>query len=93
MSAPRVSLYTTRSCGYCHAARRLLESGAVPFEEFDMTGRYEELAELKRRTGPPTVPQVFVDGALLGGYDDLAAHIGRHGMDSLRPLPDPEVSS
>ena len=69
----RVTIYTTSYCPYCHAAKDLLESRGVAFEEIDVTGDHAERARLAERTGRRTVPQVFVGGEAIGGYDDLAA--------------------
>jgi glutaredoxin 3 len=68
-----VKIYTTRYCPYCHAATALLTDKQVPFEEIDVTGDTQARADLAQRTGRRTVPQVFIDGASIGGYDDLSA--------------------
>lgn len=68
-----VKIYTTRYCPYCHAATALLTQKSVPFEEIDVTGDQAARADLAKRTGRHTVPQVFIDGAAIGGYDDLSA--------------------
>lgn len=85
MSEPtRVTIYSTRFCGYCQAAKRLLQQGSVPFEEVDLTDDPGELTALKNRTGHRTVPLVLLDGKLIGGYQELSAHVRTHGADSLR---------
>lgn len=67
-----VTIYTTRSCSYCTATKRLLSSKNVHFEEIDITDREEMWDKLFKLTGGrQTVPQIFVDGKLIGGYDDL----------------------
>lgn len=68
-----VKIYTTRYCPYCHAATALLTQKNVAFEEIDVTGDSAARADLAQRTGRRTVPQVFIDGESVGGYDDLAA--------------------
>ena len=71
---PRIEIYTTRTCGYCFAAKRLLGSKNVPFEEIDVSGDWEKRAEMMQRAnGRHTVPQIFVDGRHIGGCDDLYA--------------------
>lgn len=68
---PRVVIYTKDYCSYCCAAKALLRSKGVDFEEVDVT-RDERLQEEVRRTsGRWTVPQVFVDSRSLGGYEEL----------------------
>lgn len=71
---PRVEIYTAPLCGYCHAAKRLLQQKGVAFEEIDLAvepGRRREM--LARAQGRHTVPQIFVDGRAIGGCDDLHA--------------------
>jgi glutaredoxin 3 len=68
-----VKIYTTRYCPYCHAATALLTQKNVPFEEVDVTGDGAARADLAARTGRRTVPQVFIGGESIGGYDELSA--------------------
>lgn len=77
---PKVVIYTRDWCGYCDAARRLLQSKNVPFEEINLTGKPAEREELVEMAGgQTTVPQIFIDDAHVGGCDDLYAldHAGR----------------
>lgn len=69
----RVEIYTTASCPFCVRAKRLLDARGIPYDEVNV-GRDAALrAELVRRTGRRTVPQIFVDGQPIGGYEELAA--------------------
>ena len=68
-----VTIYTTSYCSYCRAATALLTGKNVAFTEIDVTGDGTARADLVKRTGRRTVPQVFVDGRAVGGYDDLVA--------------------
>ena len=71
---PNVEIYTKRTCGFCHAAKRLLNAKGVSFSEVDilvLPGRRPEM--IQRANGRSTVPQIFIDGKHIGGYDDLAA--------------------
>lgn len=68
-----VTVYTTRICPYCVAAKRLLAARGVSFEEIDVTGDHAKRAWLLEATGRRTVPQIFIRGEAIGGYDDLAA--------------------
>lgn len=67
-----VTIYTTPACGYCMIARRLLSDKGVDFEEIDLAAEPGRRAEMiARARGARTVPQVFVDGAHLGGFSEL----------------------
>ncbi len=69
-----VEIYTKAFCGYCARAKALLESKGVAYEEYDITMGGPKRAEMNERSsGGLTVPQIFIDGAHVGGSDDLAA--------------------
>jgi glutaredoxin 3 len=72
MSA-EVLVYTTRVCPYCVAAKRLLGERGVPYKEIDVSSDNEKRAWLVEATGRRTVPQIFIGGESIGGFDDLAA--------------------
>jgi glutaredoxin 3 len=66
-------IYTTPTCWFCHAAKRLLQGKGVPFEEIDVVGRQDLRAWLVEVSRQRTVPQIFINGASIGGYTELAA--------------------
>jgi glutaredoxin 3 len=69
----RIVLYTTPFCGYCRAAKRLLGEKALDFEEIDVDFDHDKRAEMiDRAKGARTVPQIFIHGRHIGGYDELA---------------------
>ena len=68
-----VKIYTTRFCGYCVAAKRLLRARSIPYEELDVSDDDAKRAWLVETTGQRTVPQIFIGGEAIGGYDELAA--------------------
>jgi glutaredoxin 3 len=72
MSA-EVLVYTTRVCPYCIAAKRLLGERGVAYKEIDVSSDDEKRAWLVQATGRRTVPQIFIAGEAIGGFDDLAA--------------------
>jgi len=80
----RVEIYTTPSCPYCQAAKRLLAGKGVSYEETDVS-RDPALrqAMTARAGGRRTVPQIFIGGRHVGGSDDLHAleHAGK--LDAL----------
>ena len=70
---PRVEVYSTQSCPYCVRAKRLLTERKIAYHEFDVGVDDELRADIVRRTGRRTVPQIFIDGRSIGGYEELAA--------------------
>ena len=67
-----VEIYTSRMCGFCFAAKRLLNAKGVSFSEYDV-GRDPQLRQtmMKRANGRQTVPQIFIGDTHVGGCDDL----------------------
>jgi len=79
-----VEIYTKAFCAFCARAKRLLDEKGVAYEEFDITMGGPRRAEMiQRADGSTTVPQIFVDGAHIGGSDDLAALEREGKLDSL----------
>jgi glutaredoxin 3 len=71
---PRIEIYTTPSCPYCLAAKRLLNAKGAAFEETDVSRDPSmRTAMTQRAGGRRTVPQIFIDGRHVGGSDELHA--------------------
>ena len=79
-----VEIYTTPTCGYCAAAKRLLTKKGVDFTEIDVS-RDPALrdAMVTRAHGRRTVPQIFIGGTHVGGCDDLYALDGDGKLDPM----------
>ena len=68
-----VTLYTTRFCPYCLAAKRLLGKKGVAFTEIDVGKDPSRRPEMMQRAnGRHTVPQIFIGETHVGGFDDMA---------------------
>lgn len=67
----RMKVYTTEPCGYCRTAKALLAKRRIAYEEVNLARDPEGRAQLVRLTGMMTFPQVIIDGAPLGGYQEL----------------------
>ena len=71
---PIVEIYTQPWCPYCARALALLRKKGVAVTEIDAPHGTAEREEAIRRSGGRTsVPQIFVNGSLVGGCDDLVA--------------------
>lgn len=68
-----IEIYTTPTCGYCHAAKRLLTNKGVSFREISVAGDPALRQGMMTRSGRYTVPQIFIGGEHVGGCDDLYA--------------------
>ena len=78
-----VVIYTRQFCGYCSAAKKLLESKGVTFEEHDATHAPEVRQEMIARAGRNTFPQIFINDRHVGGCDDLHALERAGELDAL----------
>jgi len=81
----RVVIYTTNYCSYCRAAKALLSSKNIPFEEIDVSDDPDRRAEMERLSQRRTVPQIFIDGVAIGGFDNLRQLELAGGLDPLMP--------
>tara|TARA_R110002051_G_scaffold260404_2_gene320219 strand:- start:5795 stop:6052 length:258 start_codon:yes stop_codon:yes gene_type:complete len=79
-----VELYTTSTCGFCHAAKRLLTSKGVSFSEINVGANPAKRAEMiQRSNGGRTVPQIFIGKTHVGGCDELYALESAGKLDAL----------
>lgn len=68
----KVEIYTTRACGYCVRAKRLLEGKGVAYIEHEIDGRDETRRHMKERAdGRRTLPQIFINDRGIGGFMEL----------------------
>ena len=73
-----VEVYSKEWCPYCAKAKALLASKGVDYTEVDVTSDHVREREMVERSQRRTVPQIFIEGASVGGYDDLA-HLNATG--------------
>ena len=66
-----ITIYTTRLCGFCHAAKRFFKQRDIGFDEIAADGNPELRADLLARTGQRTVPQIWINDHHVGGFTDL----------------------
>lgn len=79
-----VTIYTRQFCGYCVAAKRLLDRKGVSYAEHDATGAPALKQEMIQRSGGRTTfPQIFIGDLHVGGCDDLHDLEARDKLDAL----------
>jgi glutaredoxin 3 len=82
--AKMIEIYTQPFCPYCARALSLLRKKGVEFKEIDAPNGSAARAEASRRAGGLTsVPQIFIDGALIGGCDDMMALDRQGELDAM----------
>ncbi|HEX3774842.1 MAG TPA: glutaredoxin 3 [Polyangiaceae bacterium] len=88
-----VVMYRTPFCPYCTRAELLLARKGVRVREVDVSRDEPTRRWLLDATKQRTVPQIFINGVSVGGYDDIAALDRRGILDQLlseAPKPDGE---
>jgi glutathione-dependent peroxiredoxin len=73
-----ISLFTKVGCPFCARAKAMLTQQGLKYEEI-VLGQNATTRSLRAMTGATTVPQVFVDGELIGGSEALATYLGVAG--------------
>ena len=68
-----ITVYSTDSCSFCVRAKALLDARALEYEEINLERDPDGRAELARRTGMLSFPQILIDDELVGGFMELAA--------------------
>ena len=84
MHKAKVEIYTSANCSYCVRAKMLLQRKNVHFEEIPIDQDPKKRDEMMRRSqGKRTVPQIFINGESVGGFDDLWKLDQQRKLDAL----------
>ena len=85
----KVEVYTTSYCPFCTRAKALLKQKGVAFDEIDVTDDDELRAKMVEMAGGRrTVPEIFINGRIVGGYDELRALENEGMLDELLEQPE-----
>jgi len=82
-AAPRIEIAVLPGCPWCSRALRILRTLDLPHNVTTVNDDAGFQA-VQQRSGMTTFPQVFIDGSVIGGYDDLAAMQAAGELDALR---------
>ena len=80
---PKIIIYTTPWCPYCHTAKALLQRKGVNYEEIDVRDPSLRKLMTQRANGRYTVPQIFIGDTHVGGSDDMHDLDRRGRLDPL----------
>ena len=70
----KIEMYSTNTCPSCQRVKQLFQNKGVEFIEYKVDEDPDKFKEMKLRTdGARTVPQVFINDELVGGFDDVWA--------------------
>lgn len=75
-------IWSKDSCPYCSKAKLLLENRNIPFEERNISKDWTKEQLLEAVPNAKTVPQIFLWGNYIGGYDSLLEYMENHNMYS-----------
>ena len=66
-----IKIYTSNWCGYCNAAKNLLNDLSLSFEEINIEKNNMTRDDLLQLSGGYTVPQICINGKFIGGFQEL----------------------
>lgn len=73
MSRAEVVMYSTAICPYCVAAKNFLKQRGIEWKEVRIDLDPEARAEMQAKARRTSVPQIFINGTHVGGFDDMVA--------------------
>ena len=65
-----VTIYTTKTCHYCHDAKDFFASNGITYTEKDVTTDRELQREMIDKSGQMGVPVIDVGGEIIVGFDE-----------------------
>jgi len=93
-----IRIYSKNDCGWCTKSKELMNKHEMLYQEYVLNEDYTK-DELRQLINPKlgellTVPQIFIDGKLIGGYNDFEKYVATElphkvqvaGKDALRQL-------
>ena len=69
----KITLYSTDACSFCVRAKALLDARGLAYEEINLSRDPDGRAELGRRTGMLSFPQIVIGDEVVGGFMELIA--------------------
>jgi glutaredoxin 3 len=67
-----VTVLTSPTCSYCHAAKNLLQQRGIAYQEVDLLKDGNQAQQLLIKSGQRTVPQIFINEKPIGGFTELS---------------------
>lgn len=83
---PDILIYSSAVCPYCIAAKNFLKARGLDYRELRIDLDPVALRDMKEKAKRTSVPQIFVNGTHIGGFDDMVA-LDRAG--NFNPLLEP----
>ena len=70
MAQPTVTIYSTPTCHFCHAAKEFFTENHVQFTDYNVATDLEKRKEMVQKSGQMGVPVIDVGGKLVVGFDE-----------------------
>lgn len=67
---PKVTIYSTPTCHFCHAAKDFFTANSVPFTDYNVATDLEKRKEMIQKSGQMGVPVITIDNNLVVGFDE-----------------------
>ncbi len=67
-----IEIYSTQQCPFCVRAKALLNAKGLEYRVIDVSADHQIMQHMVKRSGLRTVPQIFIDGESVGGYEQLS---------------------
>jgi glutaredoxin 3 len=77
----RIEIYSIPQCPCCVRARALLDNKGLAYREIDVSDDAPRMRHMIERSGRRTLPQVFIDGKAVGGFEQLSHLVASGGLD------------
>jgi len=84
---PEILIYTSNTCPYCTMAKRLLAKKGFSYTELNVDTDPNLRAEMIQKSQRRTVPQIYINGIHVGGFDDLYGLEQQKKLDDLLACP------
>ena len=69
---PKVTVYSTPTCPWCHKAKDFLKENNVPFQDVNVASNQKAAEEMIEKSGQMGVPVIDIDGTVIVGFDKNA---------------------
>ena len=78
-----IEIFSGPQCGYCRRAKALLDGKGLVYTDRDISEDPNRQELLRRLPRARAIPQIFVDGEHIGGFEDLCLLDERGELDAL----------
>ncbi len=69
-TTPKVIIYSTPTCHFCHAAKEFMDANSIAYEDNDVASDADKRAEMVEKTGQMGVPVIVIGEEIMVGFDE-----------------------